>query len=135
MRVWIGTKVQAVLWRMKVVVITGDRYWTNEEPIYRALETLSAPDLVILGDCPRGVDKIALNACDDLSLAHHQEEADWDRYGLGAGPIRNGVMLDHNPDELWWFHKRLSKSKGTKDCVIQALERDISVLRGEHIGA
>ena len=41
-------------------------------------------------------------------------EADWDRYGLPAGPIRNKEMADYGT-HLVAFHD--GKSKGTRDMI------------------
>ena len=80
----------------------------------------------ILGDA-KGADTLALRACKALKRKHIVECADWERYGKVAGPIRNGAMLDHEPDLVIWFSDNLEASKGTKNCVKQAEERDIPV--------
>jgi hypothetical protein len=55
--------------------------------------------------------------------------ADWDRYGKGAGPIRNKQMLDENPDieMVIAFHTNLTNSKGTKNMIDRAKRRNIKV--------
>jgi hypothetical protein len=107
------------------VAITGSRNWTRDETIYDALAGLPQGSLVILGDCPTGADRIALDACEILEIAHVVEKAEWAMHGRAAGPKRNGKMLDHEPHEVWWFHESLRASKGTKNCVKQARDRGI----------
>jgi hypothetical protein len=63
----------------------------------------------------RGVDTL----CDHMAQARGFERsiypAEWDKYGLGAGPIRNRQMLDNNKEiELVLaFHDSIEASKGT----------------------
>lgn len=114
-----------------IVAITGDRNWTDPAPIRRALEGLPM-GLVVLGDA-RGVDTLAAAACQELGLRFVKVVAEWERYGRGAGPIRNAAMLDYNPEVLWYFHENLELSKGTLNCVRQARVRGIPVLDGRFV--
>jgi hypothetical protein len=112
------------------IAITGDR---NAKEIYRrqiseALQRLPEGSFAILGDCPTGVDAIALELCEDMGIDHVVERADWKRYGPGAGPVRNSCMLDRRPEQVWWFHTSLQASKGTKDCVGQARSRGLPIV-------
>jgi hypothetical protein len=52
--------------------------------------------------------------------------ADWNRFGPAAGPIRNRLMLDENPDLVIAFHSDLSNSRGTADTVTEARSRKIT---------
>lgn len=62
-----------------------------------------------------------------MGLEVRSEPADWNRYGRRAGMIRNRVMLDMNPGFVMAFHKDLDASRGTRDCVLEALRRGITV--------
>jgi len=55
-------------------------------------------------------------------------EPDWDTYKRAAGPIRNKEMLEANPDALVLA---FPGGKGTEDCVKQAKELGMIVLRVE----
>lgn len=44
-------------------------------------------------------------------------EADWMRYGKGAGQVRNKRMLEESPELVLAFHPDLINSKGTKNMV------------------
>ena len=119
------------------VAITGDRSWGGSRywEIYRPLAKLSpATDLVILGDAT-GVDAMALRACRELGLPYVKEEAEWARYRMAAGPIRNTAMLDHQPDQVWWFHDDLANSRGTKDMVAKAMVRKIPLMGPDDLRA
>jgi hypothetical protein len=58
--------------------------------------------------------------------------ADWGKHGKSAGPIRNRFMLDAaKPERLYAFPAQAGvereRSKGTVDCILAAIERDIDV--------
>lgn len=117
------------------VLITGDREWTDDFPIdaiIAGLQAITAPEplIVIHGDA-RGADRIA----DNWKFAGVEVQpyaADWDRHGRSAGPIRNRRMLDEHPDLVVAFHDELASSKGTKDCVAEAVRRGIPVWHLRH---
>ena len=139
------------------VAITGDRRWgdprrtpplllgaiTRELAIIEtALRTLDpTTDFVVLGDA-RGADRVALAACKELGLPYRVHRADWGRYGRAAGPRRNRAMLDDvaltrtadETVEVWYFHWDIDKSRGTRDCVLEARRRGIIVRPGSIIG-
>ena len=86
----------------------------------------------VFGDCPTGLDPIALKVCEDLGYAHKMFIAHWDQYGLAAGPRRNGHMisycLSNLSDSVVCFAFRTDGvSKGTDDCMEQARQAGISV--------
>ena len=118
---------------MTRIAITGDRHWGKDRypAVLAAVASRIDAELFVLGDAS-GVDALAHAACAELDLPHIRILADWRRFGRGAGPLRNGEMLDHltgPTDELWYFHDDLAQSKGTKNCVNQALDRGIAVRR------
>lgn len=110
------------------VVITGTRDTESAlrlRPVIQgALRSLPPGSIVITGDA-LGVDLLAKKEAEKMGIKVVSEKADWKRLRLAAGPVRNGKMLDHNPDEVWYFHPALPQSKGTKDCVQQARRRGI----------
>jgi hypothetical protein len=107
------------------VVITGDRWWTDPQPIRRELAALPAGSLIIHGDSS-GADKLA--AAEASALGHQVIAcpASWEKYGKRAGRMRNRAMLEeHKPDVVIAFHPNLPQSKGTKHMV--------ELARGAHI--
>ena len=50
---------------------------------------------------------------------------DWERLGNRAGPNRNQEMAEAGADLCIALHRVLAASRGTKDCVIQAIEAGI----------
>lgn len=126
-----------------VVIVTGSRQWKYswivEEQLdeYLRLCNLSAKQLVIrVGDCPTGVDKIARNWAEREQMASvHEYQADWDKHGKKAGPIRNSEMVDEggNICLAFWDPKgaraklKRSRMPGTLDTIMKCVEAGIEV--------
>jgi len=119
------------------LLVCGDRDWpwTYKQAILDILRTLTSPgDIIIHGAC-RGVDLIAKQCAKELGLEERGYPADWNRYGLAAGPIRNQEMLDkERPDLVLAFHPDLSMSKGTRDMVQRAKNAGVTVRWFRHKG-
>lgn len=113
---------------MSKVAFTGDREWIADEPIREIVESLPDTTLFVLGDA-RGLDTEAKEVCEELGRPFIVEEAHWALLGKYAGHERNGRMLDHleEGDRVFAFHDNLDGSKGTKNCVKQALDRGMQV--------
>lgn len=78
-------------------------------------------DHVIEGGA-RGVDRIARNWAEKNGLLVRTMEADWERYGKGAGPIRNQDMAKVAlAAVLIWD----GKSRGTADMLDRVMSRPI----------
>lgn len=116
------------------VAFSGDRHYRPEYfgLVYCELQKLDPlQDEIVVGDCKTGVDHIvwllAVHVfgwnCDNLHVKH----AEWERFGRGAGPIRNKEIIRERPDYLVGIHSNIAASKGTKDCLKQAQEAGIEV--------
>lgn len=106
------------------LLICGDRDWSDWDAVERVVEELK-PDVVIQGDA-RGADTIAAEVAEALGIKVLSFPANWERYGRGAGHIRNQQMLDlGKPDRVVAFHANIDKSKGTKDMVARARKAGI----------
>ena len=113
---------------MKTIVVTGGREWDNPVVVEGALTVHgSKGDTLIHGNC-RGLDRQAGAIAKNLGFIVDSMPAEWGRYGKGAGPIRNRQMLDRQPDLVLSFHPNLEQSRGTKDCVEEAIRRGIPVM-------
>ncbi len=115
------------------VLICGDRNWTDHDLIHSWLDKLvdCGYNTVIEGE-QRGADIIAREEAEGMNLTVLPFPADWKRYHLGAGPIRNREMLDEKPDLVVGFHDRIGVSKGTRNCVTEAHRRGIQVYVVSH---
>jgi hypothetical protein len=115
------------------VLICGSRGWKDPTPIDTILagcDVLSEgadEKLVVIQGGARGADTLAATLARGWRAQVITEEADWDRYGKGAGPVRNKKMLDdHKPDVVYAF-RTYGKSNGTDDMCNQARARGIPV--------
>jgi hypothetical protein len=110
------------------VLCCGDRNWWDWATTFAALQRLGSGTTVVEGEA-RGADRMARTVAEQLGYAVRPYPARWRQYGKAAGPIRNQLMLDSNPDiELVLaFHNFLPKSKGTADMVRRAREAGIPV--------
>lgn len=106
------------------VLICGDRNWARVDVIRAYVETLLRDTIIIEGNA-RGADKIAGAVAKELGMRVRVFPAEWDRYGKGAGPIRNKQMLDEKPDLVVAFHDDIEHSIGTKNCITQAKKMGI----------
>lgn len=116
------------------VGITGGRDYrvTNEdhEKLVRLLEKLGA-EAIIVGDCPTGVDAWVWQWAQDC-MPCYKEEAEWDRFGKAAGPVRNRSIVDQVGALI-----AFPGNDGTADCVKYALKQKVPVYdvkTGERIG-
>lgn len=115
--------------RPQTVLICGDRNSSVcfEEMLSFELKNLPRYSVIVRGGC-KGVDLYAAELAKLRGLETREYPADWDRYGYGAGPIRNKKMLDsENIDFVLAFHPDISASKGTKDMMIRAYDAHIPV--------
>lgn len=97
------------------VLVCGSRYWLDRALVWQVLDEVD-PDVVIEGKA-RGADTFA----GEWAVGHHKSlmafQADWKRYGRGAGLIRNQEMLDiGRPDLVVAFHDNIAGS-GTAHMV------------------
>jgi YspA, cpYpsA-related SLOG family len=105
------------------IVIFGSRNWQHPDPI----ETLIAGQLtmaffrgekltVIHGD-NGNADKFADKFSKAWGVHVIPVAADWGRYKQGAGPIRNGVILEKYRPEMGFGFRSFGESPGTDDML------------------
>ena len=138
----------------EVVLVTGDRDWTDWELLYSVLDQAD-PDILIEGEA-RGADKWSRNWAESRGFSPLEPNfhngvyvphssitgkvffpmpADWKRFKRAAGPIRNGQMAtllkffaDAMYDcEVYAFHNDIENSKGTKDMVGRVKKLEIMI--------
>jgi hypothetical protein len=109
-----------------LILVCGSRDWKDGRRLYERLSQEPSNTTVIEGEAP-GADTMARQAAMLLGFSVIAVPANWRRYGKAAGPVRNRTMLDMKPDRVIAFHPDLTKSRGTADCVHQAMSRGIPV--------
>lgn len=116
------------------ILISGSRFWSDEELIYKTLSTQSRRYqnvTLIHGDCV-GADKLAAKCGLKLGFSVKSFPAQWSKFGKAAGPMRNKVMVDEllkydiNEREMIVFHDNLKQSKGTVGCIEIAMSNGIT---------
>jgi hypothetical protein len=108
--------------------VTGDRFWFCNRLAAAVVCRLVArygQDIVVVHGAATGVDESFEMTCRGLGVNTEPHPADWERFGKRAGPRRNQDMVDAGAGLCIAFHRSLWTSKGTKDCVRQALEAGI----------
>ena len=110
------------------VLVTGCRIWTDNFAVWRALDTVADENQeecgvqVVVGDCKTGADKFARVWG---NRKPEKYEADWNSYGMAAGPKRNTEMVASGADLCLAFWD--GRSRGTHDCIQKAVRAGIPV--------
>ena len=110
------------------VIVTGGRNFENHSIMADVMNYLR-PSQIIHGGCS-GADRLADGWATSNGIPATEFAADWIKYGRVAGPIRNAHMLDSHPDALV---VAFPGGKGTENCIKQAKERKMLVLRVESL--
>jgi hypothetical protein len=109
------------------ILVCGDREWKHKDSIMEVLKELQ-PTVIIEGGA-KGADTLVKECAKELNIEVREYKADWQRYGRGAGPIRNKEMIEEGrPALVVAFHNDLTKSAGTRNMVIQARKYYIPVI-------
>lgn len=111
------------------VLVCGGRDYTNYEVVSRELSKLENVEVIIHGQA-RGADKLAGRWAKENDIPVEAYPADWDKYGKGAGPIRNQQMLDEGkPDLVVAF----PGGPGTMDMCERADKAGVKVYKVIHV--
>lgn len=118
------------------VLVCGGRAYRDRDRVFTELNKLcgeisdehplgTIPLHIIHGGCPTGADHFA----DDYAVVHwcglSVYDADWEKHGRAAGPIRNQQMIDEGkPDLVVAF----PGGPGTADMVKRARRAGVEVL-------
>jgi YspA, cpYpsA-related SLOG family len=112
------------------ILVAGDRHWRCDDLAEQILSRLLArygPDLVIVHGGACGVDNAFDEACRELGIVAEAHLADGRGLGNIAGPQRNREIVESGADLCVALHRSIETSKGTKDCMRQALAAGIPV--------
>jgi hypothetical protein len=112
------------------ILMTRDRDWICFDLataiVRRLIKRYRAVVVIVHGDC-RGVDNSFRSVCRWLRVKDEPRAPEWARFGDAAGPRQNAETVASKPDLCVALHRSIEASKGTKDCVKQALAAGIAV--------
>lgn len=106
------------------VLVTGGRGYRDYGHVKRVLDE-ERPMVVVQGECPYGgTDALAARWCEETGTPCIGMKAPWARLKRGAGPVRNGWMLDYLP-----IYKVIAfpGGDGTANCIAKAEAREVLV--------
>jgi hypothetical protein len=108
-------------------LICGGRDFADAMMMNKALRALilHPEEAVILNGGARGADGMAAEWGRERGCKIETLSAQWKRFGLSAGPIRNRAMLDAKPDVVIAFPGKT----GTQNMVDQARARGVVVVQ------
>lgn len=131
-----------------IVIVTGSRKLENRLRLEKVLAGYLADArernerlLLILGDCPTGADKYALDWAELMirrlyPVDYRRFVADWKTHGKAAGPFRNTEMVKNalqehrdtgEPLYCVAFLKEGERNRGTLDCASKAQQFGVYV--------
>jgi hypothetical protein len=105
---------------MARLAVVGSRDFPHMDWVREEVAQL-LPDTILISGGARGVDTVAEETALEVGVQVRIYPADWNKYGRGAGYIRNKQIVD-DADEVWAFWD--GKSKGTKHTMDLALKAD-----------
>ncbi len=108
------------------VIIAGMRDFTCYETVCAAVLAAPFPDPIaeVVCGCARGVDTLGRRWANENGVPVKDFPAEWDRFGDGAGPIRNQDMANYADGLIAVWNGR---SSGTKDMIIRAQRKGLKV--------
>jgi hypothetical protein len=110
------------------ILVTCSRTWRRWSQAREVLTSIHAryPGAVLVhGDCPDG-DRQLAGIWRGLGGKDEPWPADWRTYGTGAGPIRNALMVESNPDLVVAFIR--NQSAGATHCYELAVGAGLNVV-------
>ena len=118
---------------MTRVIIAGSRSFADEDFVHNTISDLTwwIPDTemeIVSGGC-RGVDQFAENYAEQWDILSKVFPAEWDKYGLSAGPIRNEQMAKYasEADNGMLIAFPVGESRGTRNMIKLAKQYGLEV--------
>jgi len=117
------------------ILVTGWRDWPAELAPYIYLQLAAmigrqppgCQVVIVEGECPYGgADRWAREYGETNGHTVEKHPADWDRLGRGAGNARNTAMVNAGAHVCLAFPG--PGSRGTRDCLLKAIEAGIPTL-------
>lgn len=109
---------------MKTIIVTGGREYADKSKVIEVLDLIQ-PDVLVQGGAT-GADQLAKDWANANEVTCITVDAEWTKYGKGAGNIRNAVMLDRFPTAVVIA---FPGNKGTANCVKFAKQRLMTIIK------
>ena len=100
------------------LLIAGSRDFHDYKVVKEQFTKLNI-DAEIISGCAMGADTLAIRLAKELELLLHTFPANWEKYGRGAGFIRNKDMVDLCDEALIFWD---GESKGTAHTISLLLD-------------
>lgn len=111
---------------MSRIGVTGGRDYMDVERVRDVLKSWVTKDDVLVEGGAHGADLICKAEAMIMGVKKFEtHKADWDKFGKGAGPIRNQEMVDSGLDLLLAF----PGGRGTDDMIERALKAEVKVVK------
>ena len=108
----------------KLLWVAGGRDYDNVSRMDSVLRSYADQGWTLITGAAPGADLTAERLWRDWQAPYIGVPARWNEYGRSAGPIRNGVVADWQPEKLVAF----SGGRGTRNALDVAAEREIAWL-------
>lgn len=107
------------------VIVCGGRDYADRDRVFEVLDALHCvtPITLLIHGAARGADSIAAEWAESTSIPVRAFPADWDNHGKAAGHLRNGMMIQEQPDLVLAF----PGGRGTANMINQAHRAGIRV--------
>lgn len=110
------------------IIVAGGRDFKDTERLYKILDKFlsNIKDLqLVTGDCPTGADDMVRYYADEKEIDLAVFNADWEKDGKAAGPIRNSKMAQYGHALIAFWDM---ESPGTDSMIKQARKVGIPVM-------
>src|SRR5215217_1020713 len=113
------------------ILVCGATYFTDyqkfHDEIMKIFGDKDLSDITIISGMAKGADTMAVQFAEQYGMPCLKFPADWARYGKGAGPVRNQLMLDQGKPNLIVAFP-MQSSRGTRDMINRGLMEDVEVI-------
>lgn len=106
------------------VIVAGSRHFNNKNFIWDIIDNSPFPITELVHGCAKGVDTIAGEWALHNKISVKEFPANWEKYGKGAGPVRNMEMAKY-ADAL--IAIIFENSRGTMNMIQTALKLGLHV--------
>lgn len=109
---------------MKTIIAGSSKSDISLDDVLGAIEDSGFEITSVVSGCAPGVDTLGEEFAHYMNLPVHPYPANWTKYGMAAGPIRNRQMAE-NAEALIAVWD--GKSPGTEDMINQAMKLKLKV--------